>query len=610
MNIRIQGYRRTTLFLIAGIPFLFGSSAVEIRPAPTTNAEIRQGYAVNYERVKESISELIRKEMRKNNVTGLSIALVDDQRVVWAQGFGYADENGEITAAPETIYRIGSITKLFTATAVMQLAEQGKLDIDRPLQTYLPEFSMRSRFPDGKPITLRDLMTHHSGLPANFLKGMWSRKPGPFTDVVNLIKGEQAAYPPGLVYSYSNLGYTLLGHVVQKVSGREYASYIEESLLRPLGMTHSGFSPPPDSKRTLSKAYYKEKEFDEPSLRDIPAGGLYSSVLDLSRFMQMMFAQGNSQGHRIVKPETLSEMLRPQNEGVRLDLSFRIGLGWMLSSLGDVDIQNAGPVAFQPGTTLAFHSQMIILPKYRIGVVVLSNSSASGRVVNKAAAKALALALEAKAHIRQPERQRPAESDSPMPDPVLRSYEGRYATIIDVVDIRKKSDFLTAQAMHRTLRLVPLVNGSLGMKYRLFGLFPISLGELDSMSLSRDSVDGRDLLVARTGNREFLVGEKIKPAPVPEIWRKRTGEYVIDNLGDDFLLLENMDIRLDNGLLIADYSMPVLFKETPGFGIKPISDTEAVICGLGSGKGEIIRAVSVDGREELYYSGYLLRKRE
>ncbi len=610
MNIRIQGYRRTTLFLIAGIPFLFGSSAVEIRPAPATNAEIRQGYAVNYEGVKESTSELIRKEMRKNNVTGLSIALVDDQRIVWAQGFGYADENREIPADPETIYRIGSITKLFTATAVMQLAEQGKLDIDRPLQTYLPEFSMRSRFPDGKPITLRDLMTHHSGLPANFLKGMWSKKPGPFTDVVNLVKDENVAYPPGLVYSYSNLGYTLLGHVVQKVSGREYASYIEESLFRPLGMTHSGFSPPPDSKTTLSKAYYKEKEFDEPSLRDIPAGGLYSSVIDLSRFVRMIFAQGNAQGLRIVKPETLSEMLRPQNAAVRLDLSFRIGLGWMLSGLGDVDIQNAGPVAYQPGTTLAFHSQMVILPKYRIGVVVLSNSSTSGRVVNKAAAKALVLALEAKAGIRQPEMERPAENGPPLPDPVLRSYEGRYATVIDVVDIRKKSDFLVAQALHRTLRLVPLVNGTLGMKYRLFGLFPISLGELDYMGLSRDSVDGRELLVVRTGNREFLIGEKIKPVPVPDTWRKRTGEYVIDNLGDDFLLLENMDIRFDNGLLIADYSMPVLFKDTPGFGIEPISDAEAVIYGLGSGKGETIRAVSVDGREELYYSGYLLRKRE
>ncbi len=610
MNKWSQGYRRTTLFLVAGIPFLFGSSAVEIKPAPTTNAEIRQRYAVSYERVKEYTSELIRKEMKKNNVTGLSIALVDDQRIAWAQGFGYVDEKREIPAAPETIYKIGSITKLFTAAAVMRLAEQGMLDIDRPLQIYLPEFSVRSRFPDGKPITLRDLMTHHSGLPANFLKGMWSRKPGPFTDVVSLIKNEYVAYPPGLVYSYSNLGYTLLGHAVQKVSGREYASYIEESFLRPLGMTHSGFSPPPDSKRIISKAYYKENEFDEPSLRDIPAGGLYSSVLDLSRFVQMIFAQGNAQGLRILKPETVSEMLRPQNAAVRLDLNFRIGIGWVLSGLGDVDIQNAGPVAYQPGTTLAFHSQMVILPKYRIGVVVLSNSSTSGRVVNKAAAKALTLALEAKAGIRQPERDRPAESESPLPDPVLRSYEGRYATIIDVVDIRKKSDFLVAKALHRTLRLVPLVNGTLGMKYRLFGLFRISLGELDYMGLSRDSVDGRELLVARTGNKEFLIGEKIEPVPVPETWLKRTGTYVIDNLGDDFLLLEDLDIRLDNGLLIADYSMPVLFKETPGFGIEPVSDAEAVICGLGSGKGETIRAVSVNGQEELYYSGYLLRKRE
>ncbi len=609
MKNRFQRYLPTILFLITGVPFLLGSSAVEIGP-PASGVEIRPGPSVHYEHVKKSASELIRGEMRKNDVTGLSIALVDDQRVVWAAGFGYADERRDVPATSGTIYKVGSITKLFTATAVMQLAEQGKLDIDRPLQTYLPGFSMRSRFPDEKPITLRNLMTHHAGLPVNFLKGMWSRRPGPFTDVVNLIKNEYVAFPPDFVYSYSNLGYTLLGLAVRNASGRDYGSYVEESLLRPLGMTHSGFSPLPEWRNSISRGYYKEKEFDEPLLRDIPAGGLYSTVLDLSRFLQMIFAGGKTQSSRILKPETLTEMLRPQNASVPLDLGFRIGLGWMLSGLGDVDIRNAGPVAYQPGTSLVFHSQMIILPKYKLGVVVLSNSSTSGPVVNRVAARALTLALEAKTGIRQPERERPAESDTPLPESTLQAYEGRYATIIGMVDIVKKSDYLIAEAMNRTLRLVPLTNGALGLKYKFLGLFPVSLGELDYMSLSRDIVDGRELLVARAGSREFLIGEKIGPVPVPETWRKRTGEYAIENLGDDFPLLENLDVRLDNGLLIADYSMPVLFKGRPSFGLKPVSDEDAVIYGLGSGKGETIRTVRVDGREELYYSGYLLRKKD
>ncbi len=584
------------------VSLLLGCSGVPLKPEKTASGD--------YEYTRQYMTWFIKKEMKSRNITGLSIALVDDQRIVWAQGFGYADESREIPAAPDTIYKIGSITKLFTAAAVMQLAEQGRLDIDRPLQAYVPDFSMRSRFPDGKPITLRDLMTHHSGLPANFLKGMWSRKPGPYTDVVNLIKNEYVAFPPGLVYSYSNLGYTLLGHAVRNVSGSDYASFVEGSLLHPLYMTHSGFSPAPDWKNSISKAYYKEKEFDEPPLRDIPAGGLYSTVLDLSRFLQMIFAGGEAQGRRILKPETLSEMLRPQNASVPLDLGFRIGLGWMLSGLGDIDIQNAGPVAYQPGTTLAFHSQLIILPRHKLGVVVLSNSSTSARVVGKAAAHALTLALEAKTGIKQPEREKPAEGGSPSPESALRAYEGRYATIIGVVDIRRKSDYLVAEAMNRTFRLVPLVDGTLGLKYKFLGLFPVSLGQLDYLGLSRDTVAGRELLVARARNGEFLIGEKIRPVPVPATWRKRVGEYGIGNLGDDFPLLENVDIRLDNGLLIAEYSMPLLFKGTPGSGLEPASDSEAVIYGLGSGKGETVRSVTVNGGEELSYSGYLLRKRE
>ena len=109
--------------------------------------------------------------MKANRIIGLSIALVDDQSVVWEQGFGFADKEKKLPATPETIYRLGSISKLFTATAAMQLADQGKLDIDKPVEVYLPEFSIKSRFTDAHAITPRNIMTHHSGLPRDYLKG-------------------------------------------------------------------------------------------------------------------------------------------------------------------------------------------------------------------------------------------------------------------------------------------------------------------------------------------------------------------------------------------------------------------------------------------------------
>src|SRR5512136_1519669 len=187
---------RIILKIWAGIVVLVfmlsGCSTMPKRPENASRGDY--GYT------KEYISWLIKKEMNKNNITGLSIALVDDQKVVWAEGFGFADETNKAPATPETIYRAGSISKLFTATAAMQLVEQGRLDIDKPLQAYLPEFSVKSRFPDAGPITPRNIMTHHSGLPSDLLKGMWTKHPEPFENVVNLIRDEYTAYPPNYVF--------------------------------------------------------------------------------------------------------------------------------------------------------------------------------------------------------------------------------------------------------------------------------------------------------------------------------------------------------------------------------------------------------------------------
>src|ERR1039457_208923 len=140
---------RTVLKVWFGIVMLAcmhaGCSAMPIRPESIPRGDYT--YARDY------ISWLARSEMSKHGVTGLSIALVDDQQLVWATGFGFADKAGNVPATAETVYRAGSISKLFTATAVMQLAEQGLLDIDKPLQNYLPEFFIKNRFSDAAPIT-------------------------------------------------------------------------------------------------------------------------------------------------------------------------------------------------------------------------------------------------------------------------------------------------------------------------------------------------------------------------------------------------------------------------------------------------------------------------
>ena len=169
-----------------------------------------------------------------------------------------------------------------------------------------------------------------------------------------------------------------------------------------MGMNHTSFVMEPREKSLLSKGYRGGRESREILLHPHPSpdGPIYTSVVDLGRFIEMIFADGMA-GHRpILKPETVTEALRPQNRNVALDLDFQIGLGWFLN---ESDIKNAGPVASHGGTLSLFHSQLIILPEHKLGVVVLANSSSAIQVVNRIAEEALKLALEEKTGTKQPE---------------------------------------------------------------------------------------------------------------------------------------------------------------------------------------------------------------
>ena len=571
----------------------------------TTPARFETASCADYECVKETISRLARQEMERNKVEGLSIALVDDMGLIWAQGFGYADKENKIPATPQTIYRAASISKLFTATAIMQLVEQGRINIDEPLTTYLPEFSIKSRFPGEGRITPRNLMTHHSGLPANFYKGIFSTNPEPFTKVIEEIKDEYLAYPPDSFYSYSNLGVTLLGGVIERVSGKDYVSYMDEFLLGPMGMDNSSFTP--KTGMAIAKGYKDGKATNGLGVRDLPASGLLSNVVDLGRFIQMVLAGGTSNGRQIIKPETLTEMLRPQNVKVPLDMDIYTGLCWALDGMGNTEIKHAGPVAHHGGSLPSFNGQLLVLPEQKLGVVVLTNSSTRPAVDN-VATETLILALEAKTGIKQPPRARPQERSKPLSPEEIRVFTGYYATPIGLIKAYGKSGSLEAEMLGHKLSLVPRVDGMLAIKYKLFGLIPISLGELDDVGVSRAVAAGREVLLARSHSLDMVFGEKILPPPVPEKWLGRVGAYEIANAGDDILFFDNVRVARQDDFLVIEYSLPLLTDGRVSFPISPISDTEAIFLGLGGGMGETIRAITINGQEGLQYSGYRLRK--
>lgn len=596
-------FRKFAVFVVVAVfvPTLAGCASSPVRPEQVARGD--------YQSVTQHIDRLVEYEMRKHDVVGLSIALIDDQRVVWAKGFGYADQAKNVPATPETVYRVGSISKLFTATAAMQLAEQGRLDIDKPLQTYLPQFSIKSRFPNAGPITPRTMMTHHSGLPSDFARGMWTEKGNPksFNTVTSDLKDEFVSFPPNYVFSYSNLAVTLLGSAIEQVSGADFATYLERSVLRPIGMEHSAFSTRPDD-ALMSKGYRDGVETSEPALRDVPAGGLNSNVLDLGRFLQMVFADGRANGREILKASALAEMLRPQNGDVALDQNFHIGLGWILSGLGDIDFKDAGPIAHHGGATMLYRSQLIALPEHKLGVVVLANSESAGVVINKIATTALALALEAKAGIRQPQRTKPATTMSIPSAEDLQRYPGYYATDFGFAKVTRNGDRLYAEALGKQFELIPRGPGLLGLQYKLLGVFPIEIEQLEMFGLSRARVQGHEVLYAEDRGRRLLVAEKITPPSVSQTWKERVGEYeILNGQGDAFAaMLKKIKLDYRDGFLLLELSTRDGDQILP---IVPISETEALYMGLGRGRQETIRVLTIDGEEHAASSGYVLRKK-
>lgn len=583
--------RRAPFVFIATL--LLGSCAT---PPPAAET-IPQG---DYSHTVQYLNWLIDREMSKNDITGLSIALVDNQKIIWQKGFGYADLENQTPATPETIYRAGSIAKVFTAAAAMQLAEQGKLDIDQPLTAALPEFSIRSRFENPAPITPRNIMFHHSGLPSNYLRGLYVREPARFDSVVNAIRDEYLAFPPNYVFSYSNLGMALLGAAVQEVSQQSFGDYMAQHFFKPLGMAHSSFEQKP-----ITKAYDRHQEIEVFSLRDMPAANLLSNVVDLGQFLKMQFADGRSGEQRILTPASLHEMVRIQNKGFPLAFGQYVGLGWMMSG---IDIPGGGPVASHGGSLPDSHSLMAMLPEHKLGVAVLTNSSTSHVAVSLISTEALRLMLAAKTGISRPAETLATVAERPPSTEELRQFDGYFDSMVGLAKITTASGQIDVDAAGHQFRLVPHEDGLLTIKYKVLGMLPVRVGAFENIRLSMASVDGHQIIVGRIGNESLIFGEKLKPGKIPASFLKALGDYEvaskIDGPSPDWLRLKE-----DKGILVGEAYFPEVPDLLLRIAFRPVSENEVVTAGLGTSRGDTLRLIKSGDETLLGFSGIKLRKK-
>ena len=320
------------------------------------------------------LEQWIEAQRTYRSIPGLSIAVVHDQEIVWSRGFGVADLTTKAPVTPGTVFRIASITKTFTATAVMLLRDRGKLRLDDPVSAHLPWFTYKNRHADGPVVTIRQLLTHTSGLPREAAFPYWTDHIFPTREqMITAFHDQESIFEPETRYKYSNLGMAILGEIVAAASGMPYDAFVTKNILEPLGMASTSVHPQEALRGRWATGY--DRKLDDGSRKAVDmldarglvsAANISSTVEDLGRWASFHMLEGKNTPGQVLKGSTLREMHRVQ--WVNTSWTGGAGLGFSVSK-GD------GRRTYGHGGWVGGNrSQFTVSPKEKVAVIVMVNA--------------------------------------------------------------------------------------------------------------------------------------------------------------------------------------------------------------------------------------------
>lgn len=320
-------------------------------------------------------------EFAKDQTGSVTVGLVSGAKLYWTKSYGFADMERKIPASADTVYRIGSITKQFTALMLLQLVQAEKVHLSDPVAKYFPEVDkIPRRFPDAPSVTLVQLATHTAGLSrepddlATYLKGPvseWEKV------LVAALPHANYKFEPGTQFSYSNLGYAVLGAALGRAAGQPYVDYVKQHILMPLGMTHTFFEPNDQMRANLARGYVlqngtvdsetAEREHQGRGYK-VPNGALYTTVGDLARFVS--FEMGNGPAEVL----SAEQLFQNRQKIVVSQASLRggYGIGFMAIRLGNTIIYG------HSGEVPGYEGEAYFEPRSKIGIIVLRNAVGGG----------------------------------------------------------------------------------------------------------------------------------------------------------------------------------------------------------------------------------------
>ncbi|HEX6554840.1 MAG TPA: serine hydrolase domain-containing protein [Ktedonobacteraceae bacterium] len=345
--------------LFTMLPVAAAQSAAGVAPLPTQNFA--------------SIDAFVSSQMQANRIPGLSLGIVHGNRIIHLQGFGAADATGRMVT-PQTPFILGSISKSFTALAVTQLVEAGKVELDAPVQRYLPWFRVADPAASAH-ITVRQLLNQTSGIPANSeneqKEGFLSTGNETLEQYVRGLKTLALDRPVGASFEYANTNYSVLGLIVQTVSGQSYETYMQQHIFAPLQMSHS-FASEQDARRDgLAQGYQLWFGLPVPTAQSyprdlLPAGLLISTAEDMAHYLIAQMNGGRFEHTAVLSAAGIAKLHAP---AVTASPDTSYGMGWYNGPINGV------PTIWHEGSSVNFSSDMILVPESQWGIVVLSNEN-------------------------------------------------------------------------------------------------------------------------------------------------------------------------------------------------------------------------------------------
>jgi CubicO group peptidase (beta-lactamase class C family) len=415
------------------------------------------------------LDTIIRNNLKHQRIPGAAVALVHEGRVIFSQCYGVADIQKKIAMTEDTYFMLGSLTKSFTALAVLKLIEQGKIDPDADIKKYIPDFSIKNIYGSGAPITVNHLLTHTSGLMIDYYARFNKEKKYSNADLLSQLQNEYLCFKPGSACKYSNIGYRLLSMIIEQVTGERFESYLEKEVFKPLGMNKSSFDYTDNMALHMSKGHNGNTEISRVDNEDKSASGLFSTLKDLTVFLEFLTSRAIQSSGGINNNQIIDSIIK--NANLTIDTFYDskniYSSGWYLNFY---QFQGIHTVLSNSGGINGFTTAMAYIPEERLGIIILTNSSLGWKANMDIIARGLRGIIDAfmGSETRGPEAEN-QKNEQPFlpqfknqgltPSTVSKAeYEplcGRYVGFGPLVDIFQKKNKLYAKFKGPAALLIP-----------------------------------------------------------------------------------------------------------------------------------------------------------